>query len=330
MKRKDFSNLKLAVQKEKETYFDHEEFIAGTPPYLRGVQASMYLQNPIINSILIAAPSPEKCNAILKDNISKGEKSFTFNFNLNSEKKAENGGIILNSTEDIQQLFKNTNLQNLDITISSNGNTQTILSLLLKGLKELNIPYENLKISVLFAIGNNEESIDDIFSYSSSRIPKLNTIILSSNPSNTISSEVELANLLTTVAVFLKKNTSHKTSIDSLANIISFNLNTSKNHFEDIAKMRAARLLWAKTMQQFNPKNQQSSALKLFTNTTNIIDVLTAFLGGSQRLNSLKTSQLFIEEETNILKTVDPWAGSKIIEKRTLEIINNTWNLIKS
>ena len=329
MKRKDFSKLKIAVQKEKNSYFEHEEFIAGTAPYLRGIQTSMYLQNPIENSLLVNLPSSKKCNTFLKEKISTGIKSFTFHFNLNIDNKAANNGISLNSIDDILLLFKDVDPSNLDITISSNNKIKTTLTFFLTGLKQLHILTEDLRLSILLNEENTAETIEDIFNFSSNYLPKLNSIIISSPTSNEITPEIELANLLSTSLLFIQNNILKGKSIESLASIISFNLKTDENHFQEIAKMRAARLLWAKMIQQFNPKDQQSLALKIHTSTNNTITILTAFLGGSQNLSANKTTQLYIEEETTMLKTVDPWAGSSEIEKMTFEIANSAWILFE-
>ena len=325
MKRKDFSKLKITVQKEKKNYFEHEEFIAGTAPYLRGIHSSMYLQNPIKNSLLVNLPSPKNCNAFLKEKISTGTKEFHFHFNLNIENKTVNNGISLNSIDDILLLFKDVDTSNLNITISANNKIKTTLNLFLKGLKQLHISTEDLTLNILLSEENTVATIEDVFNFSTNYLPKLNSIIILKT--NELTAEIELANLLSTSSLFIENNILKEKSIDSLASIISFNLNTDKNHFQEIAKMRAARLLWAKMIQQFNPKDQHSLALKIHSSTNNTIPVLTAFLGGSQSFSTNKTSQLYVEEETMILKTVDPWAGSNEIEKMTFEIANSAWFL---
>ena len=329
MKRKDFSKLKIDVQKEKNNYFEHEEFIAGTTPFLRGIDSSMYLQTPIKNSTLVNLSSPEKCNAFIREKISAGSKIFTFHFNHNLENSVNTKGIELNSIEDIQQLFKDINLLDLNITISSNCKIKTTLILFLIGIKQINVSINDLAFNILLNEEDSAEIVEDIFSFSSNYLPKQNSIIISSTTPNELTPEIELANLLTTSYSYILNGVSKGDLIDSLATKISFNQKIGNNHFNEIAKMRAARLLWAKMIQQFNAKNQQTLALKTYTTTNNTIQVLTSFLGGAQALTSTKVNSLYIEEETNILKTVDPWAGSNYIEEKTLEIAKKTWTLFE-
>ena len=329
MKRKDFSKLKIDVQKEKNNYFEHEEFIAGTTPFLRGIDSSMYLQTPIKNSTLVNLSSPEKCNAFIREKISAGSKIFTFHFNHNLENSVNTKGIELNSIEDIQQLFKDINLLDLNITISSNCKIKTTLILFLIGIKQINVSINDLAFNILLNEEDSAEIVEDIFSFSSNYLPKQNSIIISSTTPNELTPEIELANLLTTSYSYILNGVSKGDLIDSLTTKISFNQKIGNNHFNEIAKMRAARLLWAKMIQQFNAKNQQTLALKTYTTTNNTIQVLTSFLGGAQALTSTKVNSLYIEEETNILKTVDPWAGSNYIEEKTLEIAKKTWTLFE-
>lgn len=329
MKRKDFSKLKLDVQNKKNFYFEHEKFTAGVTPFLRGIHSSMYLQHPIENCIPIDFPSSEKCNTFLKEQISKGIKAFKFHFN--TDQKDNNNGIIATSANDFQHLFDDVNLLNLDITLSSNSDIIATITIFLEGMKLLDISTEDLNLSIQLNTDNStKEPIKDVYSFLTKHLPKLKYIKISDSIKNKITTEFELANLLTTSNLYLQEGISKGELIDKLAPKISFNLNVSENHFDEISKIRAARLLWSKLIHEFKAKNQQSFALQLHTTTNNTIDTLSSFLGGAQSLTSKKVTTLYIEEETNILKTVDPWAGSSYIEKRTLEISKNAWQLFKN
>ena len=202
MKRKDFSKLKIHVQKEKNTYFKHEDFIAGVAPNLRGIYASMYFQTPLIIEY--------------KENL---------------------------------------------------------------------IPEEN-------------------------QTP-----------------EIELANFLAKSLNYIKNGIDNKKSIDNVISQLSFETTIGKNQFNEIAKMRAARILWAKMVKQFNPKNQESFALKINVQIHNSIDIFPVVLGGCQSIITDNTTNLNFVKETFIFKTIDPLAGSTFIEKRTEDIANNAWQI---
>jgi len=204
MKRKDFSKLKVEVQKEKKFYFEHEDYIAGVPPYLRGIYATMYLEEPLKKATAQDIPSQE------------------------------------NTTP-----------------------------------------------------------------------------------------EIEISNFLSKSYHLIQNNLQENTPIDTIISKLSFHTTINKNHFDEIAKMRAARILWASMIKLFNPKKQESFALNIHASIHNSTETLTAIMGGCQSITSKDMSHLFFEEETNILKTVDPWAGSYYIEKRTEDIANTAWQLFK-
>jgi len=204
MKRKDFSKLTVEVQKEKKFYFEHEDYIAGAPPYLRGIYATMYLQEPLKKTIVQDIPSQE-----------------------NTTPEVELSNFLIKSSRSIQNALQE------------------------------NIP------------------------------------------------------------------------IDTIVSKLSFHTTINNNHFDEIAKMRAARILWASMIKLFSPKNQDSQALKVHASVNRPINTLTAILSGCQSLTSKDMSYLFFEEETHVVKTVDPWAGSFYIEKRTEDISNTAWQLFK-
>jgi methylmalonyl-CoA mutase N-terminal domain/subunit len=204
MKRKDFSKLKVEVQKEKDSYFEHEDYIAGAPPYLRGIYATMYLQEPL----------------------KKGTAQ--------------------------------------DIPLQEN-----------------------------------------------------------------MTPEIEISNFLSKSYHLIQNNLQENIPIDTIISKLSFHTTINKNHFDEIAKMRAVRILWAGMIKLFSPKKQESFALNIYASIHNSTETLTAIMGGCQSITSKDKSHLFFEEETNILKTVDPWAGSFYIEKRTEDISNTAWQLFK-
>ena len=204
MKRKDFSKLKITVQKEKDTYFEHEDFIAGVAPFLRGIHSTMYLQTPLETSV--------------SDNLQQQENT---------------------------------------------------------------------------------------------------------------SPEIELANFLTESFHYIQNSIQKSISVDVAISSLIFNTSITKNYVDNIAKIRAARLLWAKMIQQFKPKQQDALALKINAIVQNSSEATAAILGGCQKLSTKENNHLYFEEEIGILKTVDPWAGSLSIEKSTEEIANKAWILFE-
>lgn len=204
MKRKDFSKLKIEVQKEKDNYFEHEDYIAGVAPFLRGIHTTMYLQTPL----------------------------------------------------------KRTDLT--DIRFQENT-----------------------------------------------------------------APAIELAQFLKESYNYIQKSIQKGTPVEDAVSSLLFKTTINDNHFGEISKMRALRMLWAKMIKSFNPKNQDALALKIQAIVNNTTNTSTAIFGGCQSVAKEATYSLFFEEETGILKTVDPWAGSLYIEKRTEEIANQAWLLFK-
>ena len=326
MKRKDFSDLKIETQNEKEVYFEHEEFIAGTAPFLRGIHPTMYLEKPLDTKILIEFSSPEKCNLFIKEKIVKGYKNFTFHLKINNTKPSDEEktkGIQVSTTEDVKTLFNEIDLQSLNLTIYTEDNILDLIKLLNFSLKELQIPLEDLNLS--FQI-NTSTAIVEIFNDITQS--NFKTIEIS-NASSTKIPEVDIADLLLASYLCIKNNISKGFTIDNIANKISFNLKLDNKNFIEIAKARAARMLWAKMIHSFTPKKQESYALELHATIENATTILPAIFGSYQSITCFETEQLVALEETSITKTVDPWAGSNYIEQKTAEITSKAWLLFE-
>lgn len=328
MKRKDFSDLKIETQNEKDLYFEHEEFIAGTAPFLRGIYPTMYFEKSLDTKILVEFSSPEKCNIFIKENIAKGYKNFKFNFNFNHTKPVNQEttkGILISNIEDIKVLFNEIDLQSLDLTIYAENNIISGFKLFSLGLKEQNTSIEDLNLSIQLNTSANIINIfEDIIQYNLKSIEISNT---SANKTKT--PEANLADLLFTSYTGIQHRILKGYTIDNVANKISFNLKLGNNYFIEIAKARAARMLWAKMIHLFNPKKQESYALTLHATIENSTTVLPAIFGSYQSLTCFETEQLVALEETSISKTVDPWAGSNYMEQKTAEITNKTWLLFE-
>lgn len=334
MKRKDFSALSIQTQNEKISYFEHEDFIAGTAPFLRGIDATMFLKKPLITQLLVNFSSPEKSNTFIKEHISLGYKAIILDIKTFPEATS---GILIESVDDMKLLLREIPLKELSITLTTKNAILTVLSLFIAATKQLGIEQESLTLSINYnyknAIINTEfhqNIIESILKYSKKHLPNFNTISISATlPKNKKTVETELAYFLAETYENITNCISKGMTIDSIAPKISFNCSIEDNHFLEISKMRAARFLWAKMINQFNPKQQQSLALKIHAlqNFNNSHKVLSVFLGGAQSVISNINTVLLIENETAITKTVDSWAGSTFVEKTTIEISKNTWAL---
>ena len=332
MKRKDFSNLSIQIQNDKNSYFECEDFIAGTPPFLRGIDTTMYLKKSLKTQLLVNFSSPEKCNKFIKEKYIEGYKDIILDINTSSEITS---GIVISSIDDMKLILEGIPLNEVSITLSTKNSILIVLGLFIAAVNQLGIAKENLKLSVNYnaknSIINNtfhQNSIESILKYSNNYLPNFNTISISAfKPTNNITIETKLAHFLAESHEHITNSIVKGILIDSIASKISFNCEIGEDHFLEISKMRAGRLLWAKMMNQFNTKHQQSLALQIHVlqNFSNYHKVLSAILGGAQSVISTRSIQLLIDEETSITKTIDPWAGSTLIEKTTEEISQKAW-----
>jgi methylmalonyl-CoA mutase len=353
MKRKDFSNLKIESSKNKAHFFSHENYIAGAPPYLRGIYTTMYLQNQFITPILVNETLPISCNHLLKTYILAGKTNFHLNFNTTNNQNGEIG-ICVKNIADFKILFQTIDLSKLHITLSSNGDILPILDLFLTAINDLNIKLELLNISIeinVLETTNHHSTIDSvtifesILNYSNKNLLPINKLIFSnSNKSQT--KETKLATSLHLINKCIKNSISNGLKIDVVASKIALNMAIDEICFEEIAFMRAARMLWANMLKPLNPQNTETMALELHckipiqkqsTNfdiqqaTTSMLTSMVAIFGGSQTLQITNNSEFsqfivpYLFEEIEISKTVDPLAGSTIIEKHTETIFNRTW-----
>jgi methylmalonyl-CoA mutase cobalamin-binding domain/chain len=334
MNRKNFSALSIQTQHEKISYFEHEDFIAGTAPFLRGIEATQFLKKILTTQLLVNFSSPKKSNTFIKEHISAGYKAIILDVNTSPDKTS---GILITSIDEMKLLLEGISLNELSITLTTKNAILTVLALFIAATKQLGIAKENLNLSVNYNLKNaiintkfQQNILESILKYSKKHLPKFSTISISAfQPSNIKTIETELAYFLAEAYENITNCISKGMLLDAIAPKISFNCAIEDDHFLEISKMRAARFLWAKMMYQFHPKQQQSLALQIHAlqNFSNYHKVLSAFLGGAQSVISNKNTVLLIENETAITKTVDPWAGSTFVEKTTEEISKNTWAL---
>ena len=388
MSRKSFKNIDLNFQNLKETEFGHENFYAGIPPYLKGPYSTMYLSRPWTIRQYAGFSTAEKSNEFYRKNLAAGQKGLSVAFDLATHRGYDSdhqrvladvgkAGVAVDTVEDMKILFNRIPLDKMSVSMTMNGAVLPIMAFYIVAAIEQNISLESLTGTIQndilkeFMVRNTyiyppKESmriVGDIFKYTSKNMPKFNPISISGYHMHEAgaSAEIELAYTLANGLEYVKKGIEVGLKIDDFAPRLSFFWGIGMNHFTEIAKMRAARLLWSKIIKQFNPKNKKSMALRTHCQTSgwslsendpynNIsrtyIEAMAAVFGGTQSLhtNSLdeaialpsenaariaRNTQLFIQKENNICNVIDPLGGSHYIEKLTNDIAKKAWVLIQ-
>ncbi len=388
MKRKDFSQLTIKSQNEKDIYFDHENYIAGIAPNLRGPYSTMYVRRPWTIRQYAGFSTAEESNAFYRRNLEAGQKGLSVAFDLATHRGYDSdhervqgdvgkAGVAIDSVEDMKVLFNKIPLDKMSVSMTMNGAVLPILAFYIVAAKEQGVEEKLLAGTIQndilkeFMVRNtyiypptpSMKIIADIFKYTSKNMPKFNSISISGYHMQEAGAtpEIELAYTLADGLEYLKTGIASGMEIDSFAPRLSFFWAIGMDHFSEIAKLRAARMLWAKIVKQFNPKNPKSLALRTHCQTSGwslteqdpfnnvartTIEAMAAALGGTQSLHTnaldeaialptdfsariARNTQIYIQEETNITKTVDPWAGATFVEKRTEEMVNSAWKLLQ-
>jgi methylmalonyl-CoA mutase len=389
MNRKNLQNISLGTaQNQSENTFFHENFVAGIPPFLRGPYSTMYVRRPWTIRQYAGFSTAEESNAFYRRNLEAGQKGLSVAFDLATHRGYDSdhervqgdvgkAGVAIDSVEDMKILFDQIPLDKMSVSMTMNGAVLPILAFYIVAAEEQGVAPENLSGTIQndilkeFMVRNtyiyppspSMKIIADIFKYSSNKMPKFNSISISGYHMQEAgaTAEIELAYTLADGLEYIKKGIEAGMDIDSFAPRLSFFWAIGMDHFREIAKMRAARMLWAKIVQEFNPKNQKSLALRTHCQTSGwslteqdpfnnvartTIEAMAAAFGGTQSLHTnaldeaialptdfsariARNTQIYLQEETNITKTVDPWAGSYHVEKLTEDIANKAWKLIK-
>ena len=392
MDRKNLQHLNFldseTVQKNKYKKFKHQNFVAGFPPYLRGPYSTMYVRRPWTIRQYAGFSTAEDSNAFYRRNLEAGQKGLSVAFDLathrgyDSDHKRVEGdvgkaGVAIDSVEDIKILFDQIPLDKMSVSMTMNGAVLPIMAFFIVAAEEQGIPTKALSGTIQndilkeFMVRNtyiypptpSMRIISDIFEYSSKNMPKFNSISISGYHMQEAGAtcEIELAYTLADGLEYIRTGIAAGMDIDSFAPRLSFFWAIGMDHFTEIAKLRAARLLWAKLVNKFNPKNQKSLALRTHCQTSGwslteqdpfnnvartCIEAAAAAFGGTQSLHTnaldeaialptdfsariARNTQIYLQKETQITKTVDPWAGSEFIEKKTEEIADKAWELIQ-
>ncbi|MDA0177099.1 MULTISPECIES: methylmalonyl-CoA mutase [Mesoflavibacter] len=379
----------------KQTYsksdikdLEHLNFVAGIAPNLRGPYSTMYVRRPWTIRQYAGFSTAEESNAFYRRNLAAGQKGLSVAFDLATHRGYDSdhervvgdvgkAGVAIDSVEDMKVLFDQIPLDKMSVSMTMNGAVLPIMAFYIVAAEEQGVKPEQLAGTIQndilkeFMVRNtyiypptpSMKIISDIFEYTSQNMPKFNSISISGYHMQEAGAtcDIELAYTLADGLEYIRKGLAAGMDIDTFAPRLSFFWAIGMNHFMEIAKMRAARMLWAKLVKQFNPKNAKSLALRTHCQTSGwslteqdpfnnvartTIEAAAAAFGGTQSLHTnaldeaialptdfsariARNTQIFLQEETHITKTVDPWAGSYYVEKLTNDIAEKAWDLIQ-
>ena len=391
MKRKNLQHLNISStesSKSETKKYKHQNFVAGIPPFLRGPYSTMYVRRPWTIRQYAGFSTAEDSNAFYRRNLKAGQKGLSVAFDLathrgyDSDHKRVEGdvgkaGVAIDSVEDMKILFDQIPLDKMSVSMTMNGAVLPIMAFYIVAAEEQGVAKEHLSGTIQndilkeFMVRNtyiyppspSMKIISDIFEYSSKYMPKFNSISISGYHMQEAGAtcEIELAYTLADGLEYIRTGIAAGMDIDIFAPRLSFFWAIGMDHFTEIAKLRAARMLWAKLVKRFNPKNSKSLMLRTHCQTSGwslteqdpfnnvartCIEAAAAVFGGTQSLHTnaldeaialptdfsariARNTQLYLQSETQITKTVDPWAGSEFVEKKTEEIAKKAWKLIQ-
>ena len=380
--------MKTAYSKADLEGMEHLNYAAGKAPFLRGPYSTMFVMRPWTIRQYAGFSTAEESNAFYRRNLAAGQKGLSVAFDLATHRGYDSdhervegdvgkAGVAIDSILDMKILFDQIPLDKMSVSMTMNGAVLPVLAFYIVSGLEQGVPLDQLSGTIQndilkeFMVRNtyiypplpSMKIIADIFEYTSKNMPKFNSISISGYHMQEAgaTADIELAYTLADGLEYLRAGVNAGMDIDTFAPRLSFFWAVGMNHFMEIAKMRAARMLWAKIVKQFNPKNTKSMALRTHSQTSGwslteqdpynnvgrtCIEAMAAALGHTQSLHTnaldeaialptdasariARNTQIYIQEETNICKTVDPWAGSYYVEKLTHEIAHKAWTLIE-
>ena len=386
--RNQSSDKQLRTQNSDLKTFAHEDFVAGIAPNLRGPYTTMYVIRPWTIRQYAGFSTAEESNAFYRRNLEAGQKGLSVAFDLATHRGYDSdhervqgdvgkAGVAIDSVEDMKVLFDQIPLDKMSVSMTMNGAVLPILAFYIVAAEEQGVSPDQLSGTIQndilkeFMVRNtyiyppspSMKIIADIFKYTSKNMPKYNSISISGYHMQEAgaTAEIELAYTLADGLEYIKEGIAAGMDIDSFAPRLSFFWAIGMDHFTEIAKLRAARMLWAKIVKKFNPKNEKSLILRTHCQTSGwsltaqdpfnnvartAIEAMAAVFGGTQSLHTnaldeaialptdfsariARNTQIYLQQETKITKTVDPWAGSYHVEQLTEEIANKAWKLIK-
>jgi methylmalonyl-CoA mutase len=367
---------------------EHLNFGAGIPPFLRGPYSSMYVQSPWTIRQYAGFSTAEESNAFYRRNLAGGQKGLSVAFDLATHRGYDSdhervegdvgkAGVAIDSILDMKILFDQIPLDQMSVSMTMNGAVLPILAFYIVAAEEQGVSMDKLSGTIqndilkefmvrntyIYPPSHSMKIIADIFEFTSRNMPKFNSISISGYHMQEAgaTADIELAYTLADGLEYIRTGIKAGLDIDNFAPRLSFFWAIGMNHFMEIAKMRAARMLWAKLVKQFNPKSAKSMALRTHCQTSGwslteqdpfnnvartCVEALAAAMGHTQSLHTnaldeaialptdfsariARNTQIYLQQETNICKVVDPWAGSYYVESLTNEIAHKAWQLIE-
>ena len=366
---------------------EHLDYAAGLPPFLRGPYSGMYAMMPWTIRQYAGFSTAEESNAFYRRNLAAGQKGLSVAFDLATHRGYDSdhervtgdvgkAGVAIDSVLDMKILFDQIPLNRMSVSMTMNGAVLPVMAFYIVAALEQGAKHEELSGTIQndilkeFMVRNtyiyppefSMRIISDIFRYTSARMPKFNSISISGYHMQEAGAtcDIELAYTLADGLEYLRAGIKSGLDIDAFAPRLSFFWAIGMNHFMEIAKMRAARMLWAKIVSDFKPKNPKSLALRTHSQTSGwslteqdpfnnvgrtCIEAMAAALGHTQSLHTnaldeaialptdfsariARNTQIYLQEETNICRAVDPWAGSYYVETLTHELAHRAWEHI--
>jgi methylmalonyl-CoA mutase len=367
---------------------EHLEYAAGVPPYLRGPYSTMYVMRPWTIRQYAGFSTAEESNAFYRRNLAAGQKGLSVAFDLATHRGYDSdhervtgdvgkAGVAIDSVLDMKILFDQIPLGQMSVSMTMNGAVLPIMAFYIVAAEEQGVTPRQLSGTIQndilkeFMVRNtyiyppegSMRIIGDIFRYCSANMPKFNCISVSGYHMQEAgaTADIELAYTLADGLEYLRTGVKAGLDVDDFAPRISFFWGVGMNHFMEIAKMRAARMLWAKLVKTFNPKNPKSLALRAHCQTSGwsltaqdpynnvvrtCVEALAAAFGHTQSLHTnaldealalptdfsariARNTQIYLQEEPEITRIVDPWAGSYYVERLTNELMHGAWTLIE-
>ena len=367
---------------------EHLEYAAGLPPYLRGPYSTMYVMRPWTIRQYAGFSTAEESNAFYRKNLAAGQKGLSVAFDLATHRGYDSdhervtgdvgkAGVAIDSVEDMKILFDKIPLDQMSVSMTMNGAVLPIMAFYIVAAEEQGVPAAKLSGTIQndilkeFMVRNtyiyppapSMHIIGDIFRYCSEKMPKFNCISISGYHMQEAgaTADIELAYTLADGLEYLRTGLKSGLNVDEFAPRLSFFWGIGMNHFMEVAKMRAARVLWAKIVKSLGPKNPKSMVLRTHSQTSGwsltaqdvfnnvartAVEAMAAAMGHTQSLHTnaldeaialptdfsariARDTQIYLQEETGICKVVDPWAGSYYVEALTNELIHKAWTLIQ-
>jgi len=380
--------LKPWYGREDTEELEHLDFVAGMAPNLRGPYSTMYVRRPWTIRQYAGFSTAEESNAFYRRNLAAGQKGLSVAFDLPTHRGYDSdhervvgdvgkAGVAIDSVEDMKILFDGIPLDKMSVSMTMNGAVLPIMAFYIVAAEAQGVAPEQLAGTIQndilkeFMVRNtyiypptpSMQIIADIFEYTSKNMPRFNSISISGYHMQEAgaTADIELAYTLADGLEYIRTGLKAGLEIDRFAPRLSFFWAIGMNHFMEIAKMRAGRMLWAKLVKQFDPKNEKSLALRTHCQTSGwslteqdpfnnvartAIEAAAAAFGGTQSLHTnaldeaialptdfsariARNTQIFLQEESKITKTVDPWGGSYYVESLTDQLARKAWKLIQ-